>query len=353
MNIAFVLSQITPNGPFIVAKDIIDSLLEQGHSLDILYLHGEIRQQYSVVPRLVRYFEEVDFSKYDIIHSHGFRADVFVHLQQKRIRKYSKAKTVSTVHQYNSEQIPFDYHQRWKVFFVEFLWARALRSKNQIVGLTNHMAQYYQQYLGVRHVTHVHNGRTVPNNPEHCNREILQRILDAKQKYTVIGSVGLLTPRKGFDQIIHLLKARPELFSIILGEGEARESLQNLADSLGVSNRILFCGFQSNPAAYLAHVDIFCFPSRAEGFSLVIVEAASVMIPVVCTKLPFFAELYTDDEISTFQPDNLADFQKALDKVIEDRDGYAQRLHAKYIREYTREAMVKRYIQLYTTLRGE
>ena len=44
---------------------------------------------------------------------------------------------------------------------------------------------------------------------------------------------------------------------------------------------VTFTGFLKNPYALMSKMDLFVCPSRAEGFSLVIVEAMSLGLPVV------------------------------------------------------------------------
>jgi len=185
-----------------------------------------------------------------------------------------------------------------------------------------------------------------------CDPQLLSQIQTAKKKYRVIGAAGLLTPRKGFDQIIRLLAQQENLFAVILGDGDERQNLLDQASSLGVSDRLLLCGFRPNPTAYYPHFDVFVFPSHAEGFSLVITEAAACGIPVVCSKLPFLEESYSEDEIPRFEVNDLAGLKRALDQILRDPEMYAQRAHAKYSKHFTREAMVERYLSLYAKIKG-
>ena len=103
-------------------------------------------------------------------------------------------------------------------------------------------------------------------------------------------AVGRLEPQKGFDL---LLRAYAELQKrgvteplVIVGEGKDREKLQELAQSLEVTEHVVFAGFQANPYPWLAGAKVFVSSSRFEGFCRVIAEALSVGTPVVSTDCP-------------------------------------------------------------------
>jgi glycosyltransferase involved in cell wall biosynthesis len=73
---------------------------------------------------------------------------------------------------------------------------------------------------------------------------------------------------------------------VVLGDGPARGSLEARATRLGVADRIHWLGYVADRATYmdaLASCDLFVFPSRAEGFPKVILDAMAVGMPVVVT----------------------------------------------------------------------
>lgn len=103
-------------------------------------------------------------------------------------------------------------------------------------------------------------------------------------------AVGRLEPQKGFDL---LLRAYADLRTrgvteplVIVGEGQERETLQELARSLGITEHVVFTGFQANPYPWLAGAEVFVSSSRFEGFCRVIAEALAVGTPVVATDCP-------------------------------------------------------------------
>lgn len=73
---------------------------------------------------------------------------------------------------------------------------------------------------------------------------------------------------------------------LVLGEGPQREALAASAQRLGISDRVVFAGFQSNPYAIIARAGAYCLPSNAEGFPNALVEAMALGRPVVATDCP-------------------------------------------------------------------
>lgn len=108
----------------------------------------------------------------------------------------------------------------------------------------------------------------------------------------LIVSVGRLSRRKGFDQIIRslplLLQRGLAVRYAVIGIGEDRNYLQALATELGVSDRVHFLGHVTTddlPRWYNAS-DVAAMPNReidgdTEGFGMVFLEAAACARPTV------------------------------------------------------------------------
>src|SRR6185437_10315739 len=75
----------------------------------------------------------------------------------------------------------------------------------------------------------------------------------------LILSVGNLYPVKGHDVLLHALA---------LIAGDAESSLRQLANELGIAERVRFLGLRSDVPDLLAAADLFVLPSRSEGLPL-------------------------------------------------------------------------------------
>src|SRR5205085_11165012 len=81
---------------------------------------------------------------------------------------------------------------------------------------------------------------------------------------------------------------------VLVGDGPLWAELEELAGSLGLGGAVLFAGYRPNPERYLAAMDVFVLPSRAEAMPLVIPEAWAAGRPVVATRVGGIPELIED-----------------------------------------------------------
>jgi glycosyltransferase involved in cell wall biosynthesis len=105
----------------------------------------------------------------------------------------------------------------------------------------------------------------------------------------VLLSAGRLHPAKDFSTLLRsfaILRSRRMLRLVILGDGEQRQALTTLADSLGISADVDMPGFSDNPYPYMARCAAFVLSSRWEGFGNVLVEAMACGAQVVSTDCP-------------------------------------------------------------------
>ena len=101
----------------------------------------------------------------------------------------------------------------------------------------------------------------------------------------VIGAMGRLIPKKGFDVFIEalaLLRARGVAFHAVLGgEGEQLATLETLIAAHGLDAQVTLPGWVSDHHAFYAQLDCFVLPSRIEAFGLVLTEAMAHQVPVI------------------------------------------------------------------------
>jgi len=109
----------------------------------------------------------------------------------------------------------------------------------------------------------------------------------------VLGSVARLHPLKQLDAAIRILVDRPNWSLALAGQGADEARLRQLATELGVMDRVYFVGeiAPERVGNFLASLDLFVFPSRAETFGLAAVEAAHAGVPVVANDLPVLREV--------------------------------------------------------------
>jgi len=111
--------------------------------------------------------------------------------------------------------------------------------------------------------------------------------LDKKNKYIV--SIGRLTYQKNVSVLIKAFRYLPNNFKLkIVGDGPELEVLKQLDSDL--SQRIEFSPPSNDLSVLYSSANVFCLPSRWEGFPNVIAEALSHGVPCVgfseCSGIP-------------------------------------------------------------------
>ncbi|MER0239448.1 glycosyltransferase [Fulvimarina sp. MAC8] len=150
---------------------------------------------------------------------------------------------------------------------------------------------------------------------------------------------GRLNPIKGFDVLIRSLKA-VDAHLWIAGVGPELSSLQDLARTEGVADRVEFLGWRRDIPALLAASDIFVLPSRGEGTSNSLLEAAAAGKPIVTTDGRSVSWFLTDDVDSLIVPVNdVAALSDAVGRLVSNRSdaerigSAAQRLYQELFSE--------------------
>jgi glycosyltransferase involved in cell wall biosynthesis len=101
--------------------------------------------------------------------------------------------------------------------------------------------------------------------------------------------------RKNLDTILHALVDVPQLHLAIAGGADGRNFYPQLAQTLGVAQRVHFLGFRSDVAALMQSADMFVFPSQYEPFGLVLLEAMASQLPVITATSAGAAEIITPE----------------------------------------------------------
>ena len=101
--------------------------------------------------------------------------------------------------------------------------------------------------------------------------------------------IGRLTYYKGHKHLIEAVAETPDVQLDIVGDGEERESLTTLINSMLVSERVRILGSlkQDDLEDMLCNCDLVCLPSieRTEAFGLVLLEAARAGKPSIVTRV--------------------------------------------------------------------
>lgn len=98
------------------------------------------------------------------------------------------------------------------------------------------------------------------------------------------------TRRKNLDSVLHALQ-RVDGVHLAVAGGLADSPFPNLAQRLGLADRVHFLGFRQDIPDLMRAADFFVFPSRYEACTLVLLEAMASGLPIITAQTAGGAEL--------------------------------------------------------------
>jgi glycosyltransferase involved in cell wall biosynthesis len=172
-----------------------------------------------------------------------------------------------------------------------------------------------------------------------------------------VGTITRLMPSKGnqyfVEMVAHVARHVPEARFLIVGEGELQAELEAQARALGVTDRLVFTGFQRDVAAALSALDVVVFPSLWEGTPLTAFEALAMGKPIVSTDADGLTDILTPARDAVVVPKRngqaLAEEVVALLRSPERREALGREARLTGAR-YDIQAFVRKMERLYDLL---
>jgi glycosyltransferase involved in cell wall biosynthesis len=219
-----------------------------------------------------------------------------------------------------------DYYGRTLTRFFILLERFAARLSDRIVVLTDRGAE---EHLA-RGIGRPHQYVTIPSGVDiqalrarAPTREQARKHLGWKEEKLYLLGIGRFVPVKGFDIALEampdVLKVVPEAHLILKGNGPERHALERAARDLAVQDKLTFVEASERVVPYISAADVLVMPSRNEGMGRVIVEAMSVGLPVVATRVGGIPDVVADgDSGNLVAPENPRALAQALIELLQD-----------------------------------
>ena len=104
----------------------------------------------------------------------------------------------------------------------------------------------------------------------------------------VIGHIGRLCFQKNQEFCLEVFelfhKKNPDSVLVLIGSGENEGYLKKITQEKGLEECVLFLGNQADTAGLFMAMDVFLFPSRYEGFGIVLLEAQATGLPCIISE---------------------------------------------------------------------
>ena len=244
---------------------------------------------------------------YDIVHTHGARANLILSL----IKNHITATWLTTVH--SNPQLDFMGRGfKGKVF--SYLNVRSLKKADGLITVTEEFKKVLID-MGIPEtkISVVYNGLLFDGQ---------KRSVTAHSVFT-ISYIARLTPIKGHEFLFESLQASSlnDFHLNVIGDGELREALGQKAQELKLANNIQFHGFLDKLAIeqILQKTDLSVLASYSEGFPLALLESANQRVPFISTDVGEVALLVPDKTYGWLVPvGDKAAFSQALKEAYAD-----------------------------------
>lgn len=205
--------------------------------------------------------------------------------------------------------------KRMQEWAIGLAWAAARRSfvrAERVTTPTQRAAEFLEKHTGLTDVLAISCGIDANNYTPDFTPRTENRIV----------FVGRVTGEKQIDVLLNALTLLPKELDAkleIVGGGDQKKNLENLAVTLGIADRVTFTGYVTDDELRQAYTraTVLAMPSIAELQSIVTMEAMASGLPVVAANAMALPHLVHDGENGyLFEPSNAQSLADSLEKVL-------------------------------------
>jgi L-malate glycosyltransferase len=299
----------------------------------------------SLWPRLYRLFTT---EKIDIVHTHNFSPLLYAAIPARL------AGVKALVHTEHARTAFPDVKRRMVAerclsFLADRFTAVSPKVKRDLIN--------YEK-ISPEKIQMIWNGIDTVLPPISRNPDQVRRDLGVSMTAPIVGVCCRLMAQKGVRYLLEavpaILKDHPEAVFLIVGDGDLRLSLQELAGTLGIDKHVVFTGFRSDVYDLLGILDVYVLPSLFEGTPLGLLEAMLLSKCVVVTKVGSNAEIVQEGVsgklVEPKQSDQLSDAVSSLLSDPNAREDMGRKARALVLELFSLDRMINQYEALYGSL---
>lgn len=259
-------------------------------------------------------------NEYDVIHCHTPVAAFLTRLAARKVRKKG-TKVIYTAHGFHFfKGAPL---KNWLIFFpVE--WISSFFT-DVLITINKEDYAFAKRYMYAKRIEYVHgvgiNEKKLASSA--VSREEKRKELGIPENAKVLFSVGELNENKNHEVIIKAIAKlnNPDIHYMVAGKGNKEDYLNQLSASLGIQDKVHLLGYRTDINELLQCSDIFCFPSKREGLSVALMEAAGAGLPVVCSDIRGNSDIIEDGEGGYLcKPTDVDAFTDRISRLIGDEE---------------------------------
>lgn len=195
-----------------------------------------------------------------------------------------------------------------------------------------------------------------------CNksRKKIRKFYNFSEEDFVLLLTGAFIERKNFSFVLDLAEnlntlCDSNLKILLAGKGEDYDNLKKINNLKEVKKNIYFVGFQRNIMQFYNACDLFCLPSKREGFGLVLIEAMMCGKPCLGADVFGISEVlektYGGYKYSSQDKDRFLEKFSSIINSLNRKEIDPQKIRSNVIEKYSSEKMKRIYEDNFNKLR--
>lgn len=305
MKILYIIPNLNVGGAEKYVVKLSNSLVNNGYSVAICTmgsggtLGNELDKRISIYElgtkpnltfkKVVQLKRIIEKDRYDVIHSHLFKADLLNYF-------HSLSSSIS-VNRYTTEHSTSSRRKRYRVF--GFIQRLIYRKFEKVIAISDAVYKHIIFWSGTdkEKVILIYNGTDMNIMSK---SDIEKKIKSRDNKKYEIGSIARLESRKdlattlrAIDYLIKELEFNGFVYTIY-GDGPEKNRLIQLTKKLGIESYVNFAGFHPQIELIIDKLDIHIISSKEEGFGISIIETMARGIPNIGTRTGGIPEVISD-----------------------------------------------------------
>jgi glycosyltransferase involved in cell wall biosynthesis len=173
----------------------------------------------------------------------------------------------------------------------------------------------------------------------------------------LVGTVACLKPQKAPEDFVAVAKqvceAIPNARFALIGDGDLRPKIESLIEVNGLQKRLYLAGWRRDISTVMKIFDVFLLTSHWEGLPRVLLEARTIGLPVVATRVGGVEEVIVEGRHGWLShPGDVSGLSAHLIRVLQSRGSQSHERSPSVEalpKEFHLEEMVKQYESLYDT----
>jgi glycosyltransferase involved in cell wall biosynthesis len=230
---------------------------------------------------------------------------------------------------------------------LQWLLRQVLESADTVVACAPHLGDSAERIVGrrlpIRIIPNCVNTRHFTPAPPNHRR--------SRPEPTILHVSNFATKKRTADIVTAFARAQLPAASrlVMVGDGPTHGAAKQLAEQLGVANRVEFVGAQSDVRPFFWDADVFVLASESEGAPLVLTESMACGVPWISTAWGAAAETPPEEcgiVVPVRDPDVLAAAMSRLIADVELRENMARRGRRYAEERYSRDSYVQQHVSL-------